>query len=405
MPAVTMYSKSWCPYCDRAKRLLEAKGQGWIEIDVEQDSARRDEMVRRSGRTTVPQIWIGERHVGGFDELAALERAGELDGLLREGPGGGAAAERGAPERVRLVIVGSGPAGYTAAIYAARAELAPVVLAGLQFGGQLMLTTDVENYPGFPEAVSGPEMMERFQRQAERFGSRILFEDATRIDLSQRPFPVETAERAFLADAVVIATGASAKWLELPSEKRLQNKGVSACATCDGALFRGKAMAVVGGGDTALEEALFLTRYATKVTVIHRRGELRASKIMQDRALKHEKIEILWHSAVDEVLGDEFVTGVRVKNLQTGATSELPIEALFVAIGHQPNTELLRGQLELDDVGYVKVEPGGSRTGIEGVFAAGDVMDPTYRQAVTAAGSGCMAAIDAERWLAAQGVE
>jgi thioredoxin reductase (NADPH) len=405
MPAITMYTKSWCPYCDRAKRLLREKGQTWTEIDVEDDPARRDEMIRRSGRSTVPQLWIGERHVGGFDDLAALERAGELDGLLREGGVGRAAAARGAPERVRLLIVGSGPAGYTAAIYAARAELAPVVLAGLQFGGQLMLTTDVENYPGFPEAVSGPEMMERFQRQAERFGARVLFEDATRIDLSQRPFHVETAERAFLADAVIIATGASAKWLDLPSEKRLQNKGVSACATCDGALYRGKAMAVVGGGDTAMEEALFLTRYATKVTVIHRRGELRASRIMQERARKHEKIEFLWHSAVDEVLGGDFLTGLRVKNLQSGATSELAVEALFVAIGHEPNTELLRGQLELDDVGYVKVEPGGSRTGIEGVFAAGDVMDPTYRQAVTAAGSGCMAAIDAERWLAAQGLE
>lgn len=404
MPAITLYTKDWCPYCDRAKRLLREKGQTWTEIDVEEDPARRDEMVRRSGRTTVPQIWIGQRHVGGFDELAALERAGELDGLLREGSATTRVA-RGAPERVRLLIVGSGPAGYTAAIYAARAELAPVVLAGLQFGGQLMLTTDVENYPGFPEAVSGPEMMERFQRQAERFGARILFEDATRVDLSQRPFHVETAERAFLADAVVIATGATAKWLDLPSEKRLVNKGVSACATCDGALYRGKAMAVVGGGDTAMEEALFLTRYATKVTVIHRRGELRASKIMQERVLKHEKIEVLWHSAVDEVVGDEFVTCVRVKNLQTGATRELAVEALFVAIGHEPNTALFRGQLELDDVGYLKVEPGGSRTGIEGVFAAGDVMDPTYRQAVTAAGSGCMAAIDAERWLAAQGHE
>jgi thioredoxin reductase (NADPH) len=268
-----------------------------------------------------------------------------------------------------------------------------------------MLTTDVENYPGFPEAVSGPEMMERFQRQAERFGARIHFEDATRVDLSQRPFLVETAERSLLTDALVIATGASAKWLGLPSETRLTNKGVSACATCDGALYRGKAMAVVGGGDTAMEEALFLTRFATKVTVIHRRGELRASKIMQERAKKNEKIDFLWHSAVEEVLGDDFVTGLRVRNLQTGAVSELPVEALFVAIGHQPNTELFRGQLELDDVGYMKVEPGGTRTGIEGVFAAGDVMDATYRQAVTAAGTGCMAAIDAERWLAAQGFE
>jgi thioredoxin reductase (NADPH) len=403
MPDITMYTKSWCPYCDRAKRLLAEKGQRWTEIDIEEDPERRDEMVRRSGRTTVPQIWIGDRHVGGFDDLADLERAGELDPLLFDGAARRASAV--AHERVRLVIVGSGPAGYTAAIYAARAELAPVLLAGLQFGGQLMLTTDVENYPGFPEAASGPELMERFQRQAERFGARVLFEDATRVDLSQRPFLVETADRSFLADALIVATGASAKWLGLPSEKRLYNKGVSACATCDGALYRGKAMAVVGGGDTAMEEALFLTRFATKVTVIHRRGELRASKIMQERAKKHDKIDILWHSAVEEVLGDDFVTALRVRNLQTGAASELAVEALFVAIGHQPNTELFRGQLELDDVGYLKVEPGGTRTGVEGVFAAGDVMDPTYRQAVTAAGTGCMAAIDAERWLAAQGLE
>jgi thioredoxin reductase (NADPH) len=404
MPEITLYTKSWCPYCDRAKHLLREKGQTWTEIDVEAQPERREEMIRRSGCTTVPQIWIGERHVGGFDDLAALENAGQLDALLGSGP----RAERGAEpaaERVRLLIVGSGPAGYTAAVYAARADLQPVMLAGLQYGGQLMLTTDVENYPGFPDAVSGPAMMELFQRQAERFGTRILFEDATRIDLSRRPFRVETSERAFLADALLLATGASARWLGLDSEKRLQNKGVSACATCDGALYRGKAMAVVGGGDTAMEEALFLTRYAAKVTVIHRRAELRASRIMQDRARAHEKIEFLWDSAVDEVLGGDFVTGLRVKNLKTGALSELPVEALFVAIGHQPNTELLRGQLELDGVGYVKVEPGTTRTSVEGVFACGDVMDPTYRQAVTAAGTGCMAAIDAERWLAARGLE
>ena len=300
----------------------------------------------------------------------------------------------------RVVIVGSGPAGYTAAVYAARAELAPVVVAGLQFGGQLMLTTDVENYPGFPDGISGPEMMELFQKQAERFGAEVLLEDATRVDLSRRPFRVETDERAFTADALVVATGASAKWMGIPSEQRLMNKGVSACATCDGALYRGKAMAVVGGGDTAMEEALFLTRYATEVTVIHRRRELRASKIMQERALAHEKIEFVWDAVVDEILGDEFVSGVRVRDVETGQAREIPVEALFVAIGHKPNTDLFRGQLELDDVGYVKVEKGTTRTSVEGVFASGDALDPTYRQAVTAAGTGCMAAIDAERWLA-----
>ena len=306
------------------------------------------------------------------------------------------------PERVRVLIVGSGPAGYTAAVYAARAELEPLMLAGFQFGGQLMLTTDVENYPGFPEGVSGPEMMDLFQKQAERFGTRIVFEDATRIDLSQRPFRVETDEQQLESDALILATGASARWLGIESETRLQNKGVSACATCDGALYRGKPMAVVGGGDTAIEEALFLTRFATEVAVIHRRDELRASKIMQERARKNQKIRFVWDSVVDEVLGEDFVTGVRVRNVKTDQTSEIPVEALFIAIGHEPNTDLLRGQLDLDDVGYIRVSPGRSLTNVEGVFACGDAMDPVYRQAVTAAGTGCMAAIDAERWLAEQ---
>jgi thioredoxin reductase (NADPH) len=306
------------------------------------------------------------------------------------------------PERVRVLIVGSGPAGYTAAVYAARAELEPLMLAGFQFGGQLMLTTDVENYPGFPEGISGPEMMDVFQKQAERFGTRILFDDATRIDLSQRPFRVEAGEQQLEADALILATGASARWLGIESETRLQNKGVSACATCDGALYRGKPMAVVGGGDTAIEEALFLTRFATEVAVIHRRDELRASKIMQERARKNEKIRFVWDSVVDEVLGDDFVTGVRVRNVKTDQTSDIPIEALFIAIGHVPNTELIEGQLDLDDVGYIRVAPGRSLTNVEGVFACGDAMDPVYRQAVTAAGTGCMAAIDAERWLAEQ---
>jgi thioredoxin reductase (NADPH) len=395
MPEIVLYTKSWCPYCERAKQLLSEKGQTWTEIDVEADPGQRDEMVRRAGRKTVPQIFVGGRHVGGFDELAELERRGELDPLLGLTPHGELETER-----VRLVIVGSGPAGYTAAIYAARAELAPVVIAGLQFGGQLMLTTDVENYPGFPEGVTGPQMMELFQKQAERFGARVLFEDAVRMDLARRPFVVETEARRFAADAVVVATGASAKWLGIESEKRLMNKGVSACATCDGALYRGKPMAVVGGGDTAIEEALFLTRFATKVSVIHRRDQLRASKIMQERAMRHEKIEFHWNAEVDEILGDEFVTGLRLRDTQTGTKRELAVEAVFVAIGHRPNTDLVRGQLPLDPVGYVKVEPGTTRTSVEGVFACGDAMDPSYRQAVTAAGTGCMAAIDAERWLA-----
>jgi len=307
-------------------------------------------------------------------------------------------------EHSKVLIIGSGPAGYTAAIYSGRAELEPQMICGMMYGGQLMLTTDVENYPGFPDGVTGPEMMELFQKQAERFGAKMLLEDATQVDLRERPFRVSTADREFSADALLISTGASARWLGLPSEQRLINNGVSACATCDGALFRDKAMAVVGGGDTAMEEALFLTRFASKVTVIHRRNELRASKIMQERALEHEKIEFAWNCQVDEVLGDEFVTGVRVADTDTGEKRDIPIEALFVAIGHQPNTELFQGKLDLDPAGYVKVAPGTTQTSVEGVFACGDVSDPTYRQAVTAAGTGCMAAIESERWLGEQGI-
>jgi len=307
-------------------------------------------------------------------------------------------------EHRRVLIIGSGPAGYTAAIYAGRAGLEPLMIAGLEFGGQLMITTEVENYPGYPDGVTGPVMMEDLQKQAERFGTKILLEDATAVDLSQRPFRVETAAALYTADCVIVATGASARWLGLESEARLRNKGVSACATCDGALFRGRPMAVVGGGDTAMEEALFLARFATQVTLIHRRGELRASKIMQERALANEKIDFAWYSEVEEVLGDEFVTGIRLRDSRDGSTREIAVDALFIAIGHQPNTQLFEGQLDMDDARYLKVEAGTTRTGVEGVFACGDVADPIYRQAVTAAGTGCMAAIDAERWLAEQGI-
>jgi len=305
-------------------------------------------------------------------------------------------------EHKPVIIIGSGPAGFTAAIYAARAELAPLVVAGMEFGGQLMLTTDVENYPGFPEGVSGPELMEKFQKQAERFGAIVQCEDATSIELGRHPFVVRIGDVVHTADALILAGGASARWLGLESEKRLQNRGVSACATCDGALFRDKAMAVIGGGDTAMEEALFLTRFATKVYVVHRRDELRASRIMQERAKAHPKIEFVWNSVVDEVLGESKVEGVRVENLVSAERRVLDVEAMFVAIGHQPNSELVRGVIEMDPAGYIRVEPGTTRTNVEGVFACGDIIDPHYRQAITAAGSGCMAALEAERWLAAR---
>ena len=402
MPHVVVYTRPDCPYCDRAKELLRSKGVEWEEIDVDAELERRAEMMERSGGgRTVPQIFIDGVYVGGSDDLAALNREGKLDAMLERESDERTDRE---VERVSVAIIGSGPAGYTAAIYAARAELSPLVIAGRSFGGQLMLTTDVENYPGFPEGVTGPELMEVFEKQAERFGSRILKVDATAVDLGVRPFRIEAEDHTFEAETLILATGAAAKWMGLPSEERLRDigGGVSACATCDGALFRDMPLAVVGGGDTAMEEALFLTRFATAVHVIHRRDKLRASKIMQDRARRNEKIEFVWDSVVEEVLGEKAVTGLRIRNLKTDATSELPVEGLFVAIGHKPNTDLFKPWIPMNDQGYIVVESGSTRTNVDGVFACGDAMDPVYRQAVTAAGTGCMAALDAERWLAAR---
>lgn len=308
------------------------------------------------------------------------------------------------PDLEKVIIIGSGPAGYTAAIYAARAELAPLLFEGQsrggQPGGQLMLTTDVENFPGFPDGLLGPEMMELFKKQAARFGTRIVSEDVASVDFSKRPFTVTAGEKTYQAQAIVICTGASAIWLSVPGEKEYQGHGVSACATCDGFFFKGKHVVVVGGGDAAMEEATFLTKFASKVTVMHRREELRASKIMQKRAMENSKIEFVWNTEVQEVLGDGTrMTGVKIFNNQTNETSEFVADGLFVAIGHKPNTDLFVSQLALDVKGYIVVQNGSSRTSVEGVFAGGDVVDHVYRQAVTAAGTGCMAALDAEKWL------
>ena len=308
-------------------------------------------------------------------------------------------------ERHQVVIVGSGPAGYTAAIYAARANLKPVMFTGLQPGGQLMITTDVENYPGFPKGVLGPEMMELFRAQAERFGTQMIDGMVEKVDLSERPFKVSGEGKEMLADTVIIATGATAKWLDIPSEKKLSGHGVSACATCDGFFFKNKEVGVVGGGDTAMEEATFLTKMCSKVTIIHRRETFRASKVMVERARKNPKIAWALNQEVVEVLGEKAtgVRGVVTLDTVTGEKRELPMGGLFIAIGHTPNTELFKGQLDMDEVGYLKVTPGTSKTNVKGVFAAGDAADPVYRQAVTAAGTGCMAAIDAERFISSGG--
>ena len=303
----------------------------------------------------------------------------------------------------KILVIGSGPAGYTAAIYAARANLAPLMLTGLQYGGQLMLTTTVENFPGLAEGVQGPELMEMMQKQAARFGADMVPEDATAVDFSRRPFVVKAGNVSYEAETVVIATGASAKLLGLPAESKLMGRGISTCATCDGFFFKDQNIMVVGGGDSALEEALYLSRLGRRVDVVHRRDTLRASKIMQERALKNPKIDFIWDTVIEDILGVDGgkVTGVRMRNVKTNTSSERAVDALFVAIGHQPTTEIFRGQVELLPNGYIKVKPGTTQTSVPGVFAAGDVQDFTYRQAVTAAGAGCMAALEAERYLEA----
>jgi thioredoxin reductase (NADPH) len=311
----------------------------------------------------------------------------------------------------RVVIIGSGPAAYTAGLYTGRANLEPLVFEGelskeILPGGQLMTTTEVENYPGFPEGISGPKLMDLFKKQAQRFGARIIPKTVTAVELTQHPFKIFSGSEEWETEALIIATGATAKYLGLESEEKFMNRGVSACATCDGALprFRGKPVVVVGGGDTAMEEALFLTNFASHVHVIHRRDKLRASKIMGGRAIANEKITIEWNSVVDEIVGDDAsgVTAVRIKDVHSGKAREIEAAGYFSAIGHKPNTDLFQGVLDMDDVGYLRVDPGTSKTNIEGVFAAGDVADPVYRQAVTAAGSGCKAAIDCARWLESQ---
>ena len=302
----------------------------------------------------------------------------------------------------KVLIIGSGPAGLTAAIYAARAGLEPLMIEGMERGGQLMITTDVENFPGFPDGVMGPDLMDQIRKQAERFGTRIVSSDVSKVDFSQRPHKVWVGQDLYEAESIIISTGASARWLGVTGEERLRGMGVSACATCDGFFFRDKELVVVGGGDTAMEEALFLTKFASKLTVVHRRDEFRASTIMSDRVTNHPKIDVAWNSTLEEIVGDQYVTGVVLRDTVTGETREMLTDGVFIAIGHTPNTGVFSGQIERDEAGYIVTRPGETETSVEGVYAAGDVADSVYRQAITAAGVGCQAALDAERWLEAE---
>jgi len=402
VPEIVLYTRNDCTYCARAKSLLDAKGASYREIVVTGDERLEREMIERSGgRKTTPQIFIDGRGIGGSDDLEALDRKGELDPLLgrpRGQDGGGDAPEEGTVEKV--IILGSGSAGLTAAIYTARANLQPLVIEGRAAGGQLTLTTDVENFPGFPEGVLGPELIAQMRQQAERFGTRFLKGDATAADLGDNSIRLTVDGQKLEARSLIIATGADARLLELESEKKLLGHGVSTCATCDGFFFKGKEILVAGGGDSAMEEATFLTKFASRVTVVHRRDKLRASKIMQEKAFKNPKIKFIWDSTIEEIrdVGKGKVEGAVLRNLKTNRTTEIPCEGVFIAIGHLPNTAIFKGKLEMDAGGYI-VTGKGTATSRPGIFAAGDVADRIYRQAVTAAGTGCMAALDAERYL------
>jgi thioredoxin reductase (NADPH) len=419
VPDILVYTKSYCGYCVWAKLLLKSKNVEFAEVNVSGDRALMQQMIDRSGgRLTAPQIFIGAVHVGGCDELVALDARGELDSLLgkhaRDGfdqPVGDdntndqADKENVVSENHRpVIILGSGCAGLTAAIYTARANLAPLVISGREFGGQLYTTTDVENFPGFREGIQGPDLIENMKAQAERFGAEIMIGHADKLEVAEQPFDVILEGGArYTCDALIVATGASPKELGVPGERDLRGYGVSTCATCDAAFFRDRPVAVVGGGDSALEEALFLTKFANKVTIIHRRDEFRASPVMTERALAHDSIEMMWNTRVEEFAGSPKtgLQAVRTVHVQTGEEQDLLVDGCFIAIGHDPNTTILHDQgVDFDDLGYVTE---GDRplpyTAIEGVFVAGDIHDHHYRQAVTAAGYGCRAALDAERWL------
>ncbi len=419
MSDIVIYTKTFCGYCVWAKRLLQSKDADFVEINVSGDRELIQQMIERSGgRRTAPQIFIGDVHVGGYDQLSDLETRGELEPLLREAAP--AAADPPADDNSTnfqpdqedavsdnhrpVIILGSGCAGLTAAIYTARANLKPLVISGREFGGQLYTTTEVENFPGFPEGVQGPDLIENMKAQAERFGAEIMIGHAETLEVAEQPFGVVLEGGArYTCDALIVATGASSKEIGVPGELDLRGYGVSTCATCDAAFFRDRPIAVVGGGDSALEEALFLTKFASKVTILHRRDEFRASPVMAERALANDRIEVVWNTRVKEFVGSSKtgLQAVRTVDVHSGEEQDLTVDGCFIAIGHDPNTAILRGlAIDLDDLGYVKE---GDRplphTAIEGVFVAGDIHDHHYRQAITAAGYGCRAALDTERWL------
>ena len=397
MSHIEVYTKQDCPFCHKAKDLLREKGQEFTEIDVGEDPANLMQMLERSqGRKTVPEIFIDGELIGGFDELRELGNSGKLDELLGR-------TEKPNEIRTKLVIIGSGPAGLTAAIYAARAGLKPIVIGGRDPGGQLVTTTRVENFPGFPEGVQGPELMERMKAQAERFGAQFITAEVMSVELSHRPFFIELSDCCNLfTDALIIATGASARELGVKGERELRGYGVSTCATCDGPFFKDKEVLVLGGGDSALEEALSMSKFASKVTVVHRREALRASQIMQQRAFNHKKIGFVWNSEVEEIYGsrEKGVTGIKLIDKSNGKATDLACDGVFVAIGHEPSTELFKGKLETDERGYItsKEFP---KTSVKGVFVAGDAFDHRFRQAISAAGDGCKAALASEGYLEA----
>lgn len=416
-PDIDIYTRNLCGYCARAKQLLESKGWPYREINISEQPDKKEEMMERSGGAkTFPQIFINGEHIGGCDELHQLEHQGVLDEMVNNG----STPEDGDQdiETREVIIIGSGCAGLTAALYNARADLNPLLFEGEQPGGQLTITTDVENYPGFPDGIQGPELMDRMKEQAGKFGTEFIAENVTDVDFSERPYAIYAGDDEYRAKAVIAATGASAKWLGLESEEYYTGNGVSSCATCDGFFFQDQEVLVIGGGDTAMEEALFLTKFASRVRILHRRDSLRASDIMAQRARENDTIEFLWNTELVEVLGDgEQVTGAKIVRHPDGHpkekwendnpdvdVDELDCEGIFLGIGHKPNTDIFEGELNLDDDGYIVTE-NGVHTGVEGVYAAGDVFDKQYRQAVTAAGTGCQAAMEAERFLEEKALE